>query len=195
MSASITAKRRGTALSPKGRLSQTPLALTVVAVSVVLVIGALPRCRPEFGGARSMCGAGVSDLRSDVALEVQSLPAPGVPRFAPPPRPRSLTRAGRSGTRTLTAERQRGSTGRGRSLAAAHDLARRRAAGGHHGEGAAVPLECVVTAARAVGHLSGAETGMEWPMATASLPVARPDRPGIHPNPRPRTPDSGHHRL
>jgi len=39
-----------------------------------------------------MFGAGVSDMRSEVALGVQGLPAPGVARFATPG-PRSLTRA------------------------------------------------------------------------------------------------------
>jgi hypothetical protein len=50
-------------------------------------------------------------------------------------------------------------------------------------------LECVVTAARAVGHAqpsgaSGAETGLDWPMVTASLPVAAAMAGGVQPRGR-----------
>jgi predicted nucleic acid-binding Zn ribbon protein len=50
-------------------------------------------------------------------------------------------------------------------------------------------LECVVTAARAVGQAqpsgaSGAETGLDWPMATASLPVAAAMAGGVQPRGR-----------
>ena len=50
-------------------------------------------------------------------------------------------------------------------------------------------MECVVTAARAVGQTqpsraSGAETGLDWPMATASLPVAAAMSGGVQPSGR-----------
>ena len=65
----------------------------------------------------------------------------------------------------------------------------RRATDDHDARGHGRDLECVVTAARAVGQTqpsraSGAETGLDWPMATASLPVAAAMAGGVQPSGR-----------
>ena len=78
------------------------------------------RCTPPvpavLGRSVAMCGPGVSDMRSEVALQVQGLSAHGVPRFASPA-PRSLTRrAAQSHGRSSRSDN--GRTGGGRSLAA-----------------------------------------------------------------------------
>jgi predicted nucleic acid-binding Zn ribbon protein len=152
------------------------------------------RCTPPvpavLGRSEAMCGPGVSDMRSEVALQVQGLSAHGVPRFASPV-PRSLTRrAAQSHGRSPRSDN--GRTGGGRSLAERSVIVwpGRQAAGGHDARGRGRDFECVVTAARAVGQarphspLFHAEIDREWHVATASLPVAEAMAGGVQPRGR-----------